>query len=157
MKRKSVNRKLGGFTWQAWQPSCGSSSTESSWVSNATLSVLGHIFYLLWKVVCLFCCFVCHTEISQTKWVPMHTLGIIENPWMVEVHWGSYIMLRPMVWELLNIELIYQRKLNKIKTKKMKGDLGKLLVWLESPQWVGFYGGDFVISRHKVWLIMNFE
>ncbi len=108
----------------------------------------------------LFVCFVVLfvTLRSSRPHGPPCTLGIIENPWWVEVHWGSCIMFRLMVWELLNFELIYRRKLNKIKTKKKeKGDLGKLLVWLESPQWVGFYGGNFVISRHKVWLTMNFE
>lgn len=48
--------------------------------------------------------------------------------------------------------------LNNIKSSLQKENWGVLLFWLESSQWVGFDGGDFVIFRYiKVWVILNFE
>jgi hypothetical protein len=43
------------------------------------------------------------------------------------------------------------------QNKNLKGNMGMLLVLLESSQWVGHNVGNLKISRPKVWEILTFE
>jgi len=54
-----------------------------------------------------------------------------------------------LYWILLS--LIFQQNQNQV----LKKTWGMLLVLLESPWWIRFYGGDFVIFKFMVWDILN--
>jgi hypothetical protein len=49
-------------------------------------------------------------------------------------------------------------EIKKIKIKKKyRGIWAKVLVFFESPRWVGFNERDLKILRYKVWKMLDFE
>jgi hypothetical protein len=79
----------------------------------------------------LFVCFGCHVEISQTLVPPFaHYISLESSQWVSKgVHWGGFILFRPMVWELLRVIehwkiIIIQWKFRKIKLKLKKRNWG---------------------------------
>ncbi len=95
--------------------------------------------------------------ISQIKVTFAMLLIPLKSPWWIEVHWVSCIMCQPMLEKLLNIEQFFLLKIHLNQNQKLKGNLGSLLIFLESPHWVGFNEVDLEIFRSKVWGILNFE
>lgn len=67
------------------------------------------LVYLLRKVVC-------HVEISQSTMPTTMFLVLLEILWWV-VHWGNFLMFRPMVQELLNVEWFCNWKFNIVKNQ----------------------------------------
>jgi hypothetical protein len=82
--------------------------------------------------------------------MPLATLLVpLENPWTVGVHQLGFIMFQEV------IEYFLKNHLN--QNYKWLGNLDALLVFLESPWWVGFNEGDLEFLRFEVQEILNFE
>jgi hypothetical protein len=83
-------------------------------------------------------------------------LVLLESPKWVHVYWGDFIKFRHVMWEyciLNDIIIKYSRKSDlKFFRKFMCA-----LVLLEIPQWIGFYGGNFVKFRLEMHEILSFE
>ncbi len=110
------------------------------------------------KNTTLFCLF-CHFEIFQITMSLVMLLVSFESPrWVIRVHWVGFIMFQPTygVKKWLNIQQFLTGHLFKSKLKLL-GNLGTLLVKLESSQWVGFNESDLEIFRLEVWERLNFE
>jgi len=67
----------------------------------------------------------------------------------IGLHQSDFIMFKPTMQELLNIDQFFHWMFNKIKTFKIRR-LECFYILLESAQWVRFYGGDFVVFRPLV-------
>jgi hypothetical protein len=66
-------------------------------------------------------CLFDHVQISQTT-APLSALLVpLKSPLRVGLH-EAFMIFRPKVQELVNIEQFLQRKFNKIKTKILKGN-----------------------------------
>ncbi len=74
-------------------------------------------------------------------------LILLESCQQVGVHQSDLAMFKPSVQELLNIEQIF-KNLNKFE---------QFLGIVENPWWMRFIGGDFVIFRPKLKMVLNFE
>jgi hypothetical protein len=110
----------------------------------------------LFVLFCFVCLFVCQAEISQTMVSFTALSEWLENFWQVLEHWGCFIMCTHMVLDFMNIFKSHC-KFNKIKTKKINEIWGMLLLFLENVQWIGFYGGNFIISTLNAWERLNFD
>jgi hypothetical protein len=78
-----------------------------------------HCLYIYAYVVCF------PFEMSQTTMRATMHLAPLETPQWIGVHLCSFVLFKPTLWELLNIELFFHWKLNKIfLLKKKGGELG---------------------------------
>jgi hypothetical protein len=48
-------------------------------------------------------------DMSQTTMRPTMRLAPLETPQWIGVHLGSFVMFKPTLWELLNIELFFHK------------------------------------------------
>jgi hypothetical protein len=86
-----------------------------------------------------------------TNDAPHYALVIIRKL-SVSKGWHQYgfVIFRPTMQELLNIELFFHWKFNKIKTEIFFREIETHFGILKSVQLIRFHEGDFVVFKPKV-------
>jgi hypothetical protein len=92
-------------------------------------------------------CLVVIMKIPQTMVHPVTLLVLLENPWWIVLHYGGFVMFKPVLFKLLNIEYFVKKYWIKINYGGGEGDWATKILNLEFFNARNLYFYLFIFSQ----------